>query len=276
MIRSMIAAATVAAGLWAFGAVATAQDKKETKLTGTLVCGKCSLKLTPKCSNVLQVKESGDKVVNYILDDKGNGEDYHEGVCGDGKIAGVTVTGTVSEKDGQEVRQAIEGGPEEEVVHVPPPVPPFGAAPRPGLTRPGSPGGTLAEGVRVAMTSGQLAKRAEVGVETLRFYEREGLLPKPARPWRPATASTRPKPLSGSGSSACNLNCSASNSRTIKELLAARDDPTTDHARRCREKGGRETGMISEHENQRPGGDTGRTDPSGRRVRRVRTEPTAC
>ena len=78
----------------------TADDKKEVKLTGTLVCGKCELKQTAKCSNVLQVKE-GDKLVNYLLTDKGNGETYHEGVCGGDKIANVAVTGTVSEKDGK-------------------------------------------------------------------------------------------------------------------------------------------------------------------------------
>jgi hypothetical protein len=101
MIRSTLAVlAVVAAGLWAFGAVATAEEKKETKLTGTLVCGKCTLKETPKCSNVLQVKE-GDKTVNYFLDDQGNKEAYHEGVCGGEKVEGVTVTGTVSEKDGK-------------------------------------------------------------------------------------------------------------------------------------------------------------------------------
>ena len=33
----------------------------------------------------------------------------------------------------------------------------------------------------MALTSGQLAKKSGVGVETLRFYEREGLLAKPAR-----------------------------------------------------------------------------------------------
>jgi MerR family transcriptional regulator, copper efflux regulator len=32
------------------------------------------------------------------------------------------------------------------------------------------------------MRSGELAKHVGVNVETLRFYEREGLLPKPARP----------------------------------------------------------------------------------------------
>ena len=68
--------------------------------SGTLVCGKCALKTTPKCINVLQVKE-GDKTVNYFLDDKGNGESYHEGVCGGDKVEGVTVTGTVTEKDGK-------------------------------------------------------------------------------------------------------------------------------------------------------------------------------
>jgi len=31
------------------------------------------------------------------------------------------------------------------------------------------------------MSIGRLAKAAEVGVETIRFYEREGLLPEPAR-----------------------------------------------------------------------------------------------
>src|SRR6476469_6840582 len=100
MMRSIFAAAAVAAGLWAFGVMATAEDKKEVKLTGTLMCGKCGLKITTKCSNVLQVKE-GDKTVNYILDDKGNAEPYHEEVCGDGKVEGVNVTGTVSEKDGK-------------------------------------------------------------------------------------------------------------------------------------------------------------------------------
>ena len=79
---------------------ATADDKKEVKLTGTLVCGKCGLKQTPKCSNVLQVKE-GDKTVNYFLDDQGNKEAYHEGVCGGEKVEGVTVTGAATEKDGK-------------------------------------------------------------------------------------------------------------------------------------------------------------------------------
>lgn len=85
--------------------VAAGEPAKEVKLTGTLVCGKCNLKTTAKCSNVLQVKD-GDKVVNYSLEDKGNGEPYHEGVCGGDKVEGVTVTGVVTEKDGKKTIKA--------------------------------------------------------------------------------------------------------------------------------------------------------------------------
>ncbi len=102
MIRAMFAATALTVGLFAFGAVALAEKPaaKEVKLTGTMVCGKCKLKESAKCSNVLQVKD-GDKVVNYYLDDTGAKEPYHEGVCGGEAVEGVTVTGTVTEKDGK-------------------------------------------------------------------------------------------------------------------------------------------------------------------------------
>ena len=34
---------------------------------------------------------------------------------------------------------------------------------------------------RTTLSSGQLAREAGVGVETLRFYERRGILPRPDR-----------------------------------------------------------------------------------------------
>jgi hypothetical protein len=78
-----------------------ADDKdKEVKLTGNLMCAKCKLKMegVTKCTNALQVKE-GEKTVTYILDDKGDDEDYHQ--CGGGEKKNVTVTGKVTEKDGK-------------------------------------------------------------------------------------------------------------------------------------------------------------------------------
>ena len=109
MVRAMMLA--VAATLVLSGSgVGVADEKpagKETKLTGTLVCGKCSLKEDKTCTNVLQVKE-GTKTVNYRIVDKGAGEEYHEGVCGDGKIEKVTVIGTVSEKDGKKMVKATK------------------------------------------------------------------------------------------------------------------------------------------------------------------------
>ena len=115
-MRTMFAAAALAAGVWALSGGVAANEKpakpgektevKEVKKSGTLVCASCTLNEGKKCANVLQVKEKdGDKekVINYYLQDKGNDEAYHEQVCGGGKLEGVTVTGTVSEKDGQKL-----------------------------------------------------------------------------------------------------------------------------------------------------------------------------
>src|SRR6516225_8661870 len=79
----------------------TAQDgkKAETKtLEGKLVCGKCKLGETDKCTNALVVKE-GDKEVTYYIQDKGKGEKYHK-CSGE---ADAKVTGKVGEKDGKKV-----------------------------------------------------------------------------------------------------------------------------------------------------------------------------
>ena len=81
-------------------------DKKEVKLEGTMVCGKCKLKETDKCANVVQVKE-GDKTVNYYLKDDGAKADYHKDCCQ--KDAKVKVTGgTVTEKDGKKILEGAK------------------------------------------------------------------------------------------------------------------------------------------------------------------------
>ena len=83
-----------------FLALAQAEDKKEVTKKGTMVCGKCTLKICAKCTNVLQVKEGG-KTVNYFIEDKGSGEKYHKAVCPGKSKQDAEVTGTVSTKDGK-------------------------------------------------------------------------------------------------------------------------------------------------------------------------------
>ena len=88
----MVAVATV---------VTKAAEDKEVKLTGTMVCGKCTLKVCEKCTNVLEVKD-GDKTVSYFITDDGAKADYHKAVCpADAMTKDVTVTGVVTEKDGK-------------------------------------------------------------------------------------------------------------------------------------------------------------------------------
>ena len=72
MIRSLLVLAAVALGV-ALTTSAPADDKtKEVKVTGTLACAKCKLKMdgVKECKNALSVKD-GDKTVVYLLDDKG-------------------------------------------------------------------------------------------------------------------------------------------------------------------------------------------------------------
>jgi hypothetical protein len=90
----------------AAGMGVSAQEKgkdKEVKLTGNIVCGKCTLKQTDACSNVLQVKE-GDKTVNYYLQDDGKKEKYHS--CAPDSKKEATVTGVVTEKDKKKMLKA--------------------------------------------------------------------------------------------------------------------------------------------------------------------------
>jgi hypothetical protein len=80
--------------------VAQAADDKEKTIKGTMVCGKCTLGVCKKCTNVLQVKEGG-KTVEYFIDDNGNKEKYHKKICPPEAKQEAEVTGTITEKDGK-------------------------------------------------------------------------------------------------------------------------------------------------------------------------------
>jgi hypothetical protein len=97
----LLAAGLMLAGYTARVSAEDAPAAKEITITGTMVCGKCTLHETKECQNVVQVKQDG-KTVNYYLKHNGVSKEAHGAVCG-GDTEQVTVTGTVVEKDGKEI-----------------------------------------------------------------------------------------------------------------------------------------------------------------------------
>ena len=65
-------------------------------LTGTAMCAKCALHESDTCQSILEVKAADGTVQRYYLTSKMD----HAKFC-KGKTENVTVTGTVSEKDGK-------------------------------------------------------------------------------------------------------------------------------------------------------------------------------
>ena len=74
-------------------------------ITGEGKCGKCALKETAKCQNVIEVTEDG-KTTKYYLADNKVAKDYHKTVCTE--TVKTTATGTVEEKDGKKVLTATK------------------------------------------------------------------------------------------------------------------------------------------------------------------------
>ena len=87
--------------------VALADDNaNQMTLTGMLVCGKCTLHITKKCQNVLEVPQNGTNVL-YFLTQNDVSKDFHQNICQNSGEK-VTVTGTVKEKHGKEVLTATK------------------------------------------------------------------------------------------------------------------------------------------------------------------------
>jgi len=85
-----------------FTSRALADDTNTVSITGSMVCGKCTLHLTKECQDVVQVQKDG-KTVNYFLTPNDVSNNAHQPVCDPGNSEKVTVTGTVEEKDGKEM-----------------------------------------------------------------------------------------------------------------------------------------------------------------------------
>ena len=80
---------------------------KETVLTGTFGCAKCSFKEADKCQNVLKVKD-GAKVTTYALADNAVSKEHHEDICHAEGGKPATVKGTVSGAGDKKVLTASE------------------------------------------------------------------------------------------------------------------------------------------------------------------------
>lgn len=99
IITSIMSAAFATFVLSANAAAVDEAMGKTVTLKGTASCAKCDLGTAKECASVLQVKEGG-KTVTYYLAGKADME-WHKNICKAPKS--VTMTGTVSEKDGKKV-----------------------------------------------------------------------------------------------------------------------------------------------------------------------------
>jgi hypothetical protein len=95
VMKKYLLTTLLAVGLTTALATKAADEKT---ITGEGTCGKCGLKETKSCQNVVQVKEGG-KTVNYYLADNQVAKDFHKNVCK--TTANVKATGTVKEVDGK-------------------------------------------------------------------------------------------------------------------------------------------------------------------------------
>ncbi len=91
-----------AAGLLLAGMAGPAFASDPVTITGTMVCGKCTLHLTKECQNVVEVAQ-GTNTVYYFLEMNDVSKAAHDPICDPGNSEKVTVTGTVQVKDGKEV-----------------------------------------------------------------------------------------------------------------------------------------------------------------------------
>src|SRR5512142_3217161 len=79
-----------------------------------------------------------------------------------------------------------------------------------------------------SLTIGELARRTGVTVETIRFYENEGLLAKPDRPM--GSIRTYPQDAIDRLSFVHEAKGMGFTLREIRDLIALRDDPQADAA----------------------------------------------
>ena len=90
---------TVAGLLMLAVAMPAFAEEKTRTITGEGKCGKCAMKETDKCQNVIQVEKNGKKTLFYLTQNDISKKFHEEYLCKGTKK--VTATGTVKTVDGK-------------------------------------------------------------------------------------------------------------------------------------------------------------------------------
>jgi hypothetical protein len=98
MKKQIVSCLTAIGLLVSFTAFAADKEAKEITIKGEGKCGKCALKETASCQNVIEV-EKGKNKGTYYLAQNSVSKDFHDTICKEAKK--VKATGTVKEVDGK-------------------------------------------------------------------------------------------------------------------------------------------------------------------------------
>jgi len=82
----------------AYTTFAADKDSKEITIKGDGKCGKCALKETDSCQNVVEVPKGKNKGTYYLTQNEVS-KSFHDNICKESKK--ITATGTVKEVDGK-------------------------------------------------------------------------------------------------------------------------------------------------------------------------------
>src|SRR6266850_4318685 len=100
-MKKILLTSMAAVGLLAFAtssSFAADKDSKEITIKGEGKCGKCALKETASCQNVIQVDKGKEKGTYYLVQNEVS-KSFHDNICKEAKE--VKATGTVKTVDGK-------------------------------------------------------------------------------------------------------------------------------------------------------------------------------
>jgi RecG-like helicase len=100
-MKKVLYSSLAAIGMFSFAAstsIAADDDAKEITIKGEGKCGKCALKETDSCQNVVQVDAGKNKGTYYLVQNEVS-KSFHDNICKETK--NVTATGTVKKVDGK-------------------------------------------------------------------------------------------------------------------------------------------------------------------------------